>query len=89
MLTKPNLYVCDEPTNAMDVQAENAFVTHISGEVADKTLLLITHRLSLLEIVDRIIVVEQGRIIMDGAKAQVIAELSGGMSTDAAKGDGA
>ena len=78
MLTKPSLYICDEPTNAMDVQAENAFVQHIKGEVHNKTLILITHRLSLLDIVDRIIVVEQGKVIMDGAKADVIKSLSGG-----------
>ncbi|MEC9235907.1 MAG: ATP-binding cassette domain-containing protein, partial [Pseudomonadota bacterium] len=77
MLTKPSLYICDEPTNAMDVQAENAFVQHIKGEVNNKTLILITHRLSLLEIVDRIIVVEQGKIIMDGPKKDVIKSLSG------------
>ena len=77
MLTKPSLYICDEPTNAMDVQAENAFVQHIKGEVNNKTLILITHRLSLLEIVDRIIVVEQGKIIMDGLKKDVIKSLSG------------
>jgi ATP-binding cassette subfamily C protein LapB len=76
MLTKPALYVCDEPTNAMDIQAENAFVRHIQGEVKEKTLILITHRLSLLSIVDRIIVVDQGQIVMDGPKADVIKAIS-------------
>lgn len=77
MLMNPSLYLCDEPTNAMDIQAENAFVQHVKGEVHDKTLLLITHRLSLLELVDRIIVLEQGQIIMDGPKEKVIKQLSG------------
>ena len=76
MLTKPSLYLCDEPTNAMDIQAENAFVQHIRGEVGDRTLVLITHRLSLLEIVDRIIVLEQGQVVMDGPKDQVMRQLT-------------
>ena len=72
MLLKPNLYICDEPTNAMDTQAENSFTKHIQEETKDKTLILITHRHHLLVLVDRLILMDQGRVIMDGPRDEVI-----------------
>ena len=78
MLMKPNILVCDEPTNAMDVQAENAFAHHIREQSKDKTFILITHRQHLLSLVDRLILVDQGKIIMDGPRDKVIEALSQG-----------
>ena len=78
MLMDPSVMVCDEPTNAMDMQAEEAFVRHISEQVKDKTLVLITHRMHLLGLVDRLILVDQGRVIADGPKEQVIQALAQG-----------
>ena len=78
MLLKPSIYVCDEPTNAMDIQAENAFQQHMAEEAKDKTLILITHRQSLLSMVDRLILLEQGRVIADGKRDDVLKALSGG-----------
>lgn len=72
MLLKPNLYICDEPTNAMDTQAETAFTHHIQEQTRDKTLILITHRYHLLSMVDRLILMDQGRVVMDGARDKVI-----------------
>ncbi len=77
MLLKPEVYICDEPTNAMDVQAEEAFLRHIRKEVQDRTLILITHRTSLLQLVDRLIMVEGGKIAIDGPRDQVLLKLSG------------
>ncbi len=88
MLLKPQIYICDEPTNAMDTQAENAFVRHIKQEGAGRTLILITHRQHLLPLVDRLIVVDQGKIVMDGARDKVLSVLSSG-GIDVPKGDGA
>ncbi|MCB9991875.1 MAG: type I secretion system permease/ATPase [Rhodospirillales bacterium] len=78
MLLQPNIMVCDEPTNAMDVQAEAAFTRHIKEQVKDKTFVLITHRQHLLALVDRLILVDQGKIIADGPRDKVIAALSQG-----------
>lgn len=78
MLMKPALFVCDEPTNAMDMQAEEAFIRHIREEVKDKGLILITHRLHLLTLVDRLVLIEQGRVIADGPKDKVMEFLSRG-----------
>lgn len=78
MLLKPNLYICDEPTNAMDTQAETAFVKHIQEQTKDKTLILITHRYHLLSMVDRLILMDQGRIVMDGTREEVITAINAG-----------
>ncbi len=78
MLMKPSIFICDEPTNAMDMQAEENFVRHIHEQVKDKTFILITHRQHLLALVDRLILVDQGKIIADGPKNQVIESLSRG-----------
>jgi ATP-binding cassette subfamily C protein LapB len=78
MLLGPSMYVCDEPTNAMDVQAETAFTHHIQQQSADKTLILITHRQHLLTLVNRLILIDQGRVVMDGPRDKVIEALSQG-----------
>lgn len=75
MLMHPNVMVCDEPTNAMDMQAEEAFLRHIREQIKDKTFILITHRQHLLALVDRLILIDQGRIIADGPKDKVIQAL--------------
>lgn len=78
MLMNPRVFVCDEPTNAMDMQAEEAFVRHIREQAEGRTFILITHRQHLLTLVDRLILVDQGRIVADGPKDKVIEALSRG-----------
>ena len=78
MLLKPRVYICDEPTNAMDVQAEASFTKHIEAQTKDKTLILITHRHHLLALVDRLILMDQGRVIMDGPREQVLQSIAKG-----------
>jgi ATP-binding cassette subfamily C protein LapB len=78
MLLKPNIFVCDEPTNAMDVQAEQAFTNHIAKYSKDKTLVLITHRPQLLPLVERLILIDQGKVIADGPRDKVLDTISRG-----------
>ena len=78
MLLKPNVMVCDEPTNAMDTEAEQAFIRHIGKQAKDKTLILITHRQNLLTLVDRLILLDQGRLVADGPREKVVAALAAG-----------
>lgn len=78
MLMNPSMFICDEPTNAMDLQAEEAFIRHIRERVRDKTLLLVTHRQHLLSLVDRLIIIDQGRIVADGPRDEVLASLAQG-----------
>lgn len=49
---------------------KKAFLRHIRQQIADKTFILITHRQHLLMLVDRLILVDQGRIIADGPKGE-------------------
>lgn len=78
MLVKPKVLICDEPTNAMDMQAEAAFKTYVEKEIDGKTFVLITHKHAMLDMVDRLILLDQGRVIMDGPREEVVAALSGG-----------
>lgn len=78
ILHTPNIMICDEPTNAMDVQAEEAFRTHIHKQIKGKTFVLITHRHHLLALVDRLILLDQGRVVIDGPRDKVIEALAKG-----------
>jgi ATP-binding cassette subfamily C protein LapB len=74
----PPVLVLDEPTNAMDNSTEERFKQNLAGALKDKTLLLVTHKASLLSLVDRIIVMDQARIVADGPREQVLAALKKG-----------
>ena len=77
LVTKPQILLMDEPTSSMDAQSEVAFLRQLKGACGDCTLVVVTHRPALLELVSRIVVVDNGRIVMDGPKEQVLAALSG------------
>ncbi|ADG94233.1 type I secretion system ATPase [Arcobacter nitrofigilis DSM 7299] len=76
ILTNPNIMILDEPTNSMDGQSEEIFKRRIKDIVRDKTLILVTHRPSVLSLVDRLIVMDDGKIIADGPKEEVLKSLS-------------
>jgi ATP-binding cassette subfamily C protein LapB len=78
MLLDPNVLVCDEPTNAMDVQAEEGFKSYIQDQIKGRTLILITHKTAMLPLVDRLILMDLGRVIMDGPRDKVIEALQAG-----------
>ncbi|WP_241294177.1 type I secretion system permease/ATPase [Burkholderia stabilis] len=92
LLAQPRALLLDEPTSAMDTQTEALFIERLSRAAASQTLVVVTHRTSLLALVDRIVIVDQGKIAMDGPKAQVLAALSGqpatGTSAEARGGPG-
>ena len=78
MITQPNILICDEPTSAMDVETEKRFCTYVQEQIEGKTFILVTHKHSMLNMVDRLILVHEGKIIMDGKRDDVIAALSKG-----------
>lgn len=78
LLNDPSVLLFDEPTGAMDHSSEEEFKRAIKTFATGKTLLVITHRTSLLELVDRIIVVDAGKIVADGTKDQVVEALRQG-----------
>ena len=71
LITNPNIMILDEPTNSMDSQTEKGFVKRMAELIGDKTLILITHKMSVLSLVDRVIILEDGKIIADGPKEEV------------------
>ena len=77
LLTRPKVLLMDEPTSAMDSMTENQFQAHLRRASEGHTLIVVTHRPSILALVDRIIVVEEGKVVADGLKDQVIAALEG------------
>jgi len=81
LLNQPELLVMDEPTSAMDANAEREFITNIdkySKLGGGRTVILSTHKPSMLKLADRILVMDQGKIAADGPKADVMRQLSGG-----------
>lgn len=72
LLPDPPVLVLDEPTSMMDIPAENAFKERMRRYMQDKTLVLITHRPSLLDLVDRIIVLSRGRVVGDGPREEIL-----------------
>lgn len=77
LITDPKILLMDEPTSSMDAQSELAFLRQLHESAHGCTLIMVTHRPAVLELVQRIIVIDAGKVVMDGPKAQVLAALSG------------
>lgn len=78
VLNDSPILLLDEPSSAMDHQSEDALKTRLRSFSAGKTMVLVTHRSSLLDMVDRLIVIDNGQIMADGPKAQVVEALQSG-----------
>lgn len=84
LLLDPPIMLLDEPTSAMDNSSEDVLRQKLHGWVQGKTLLLVTHRTSMLSLVDRLVVLDNGRIVADGPKEAVIDALRKGRVGSAA-----
>jgi ATP-binding cassette, subfamily C, bacterial LapB len=73
---KPSILLLDEPTSALDTQSEMALIDRLQGELADRTALIITHRLPLLKLVSRIIVMDAGKVIADGPRDAILKQIA-------------
>lgn len=69
LLHDPSILLLDEPTAAMDTASEAALIARLKPALAGRTLLLITHRPSLLDLVERVIVIDGGKVVADGPKS--------------------
>jgi ATP-binding cassette subfamily C protein LapB len=81
LIHNPSILLFDEPTNAMDSRSEEQFKKRMELVLADKTMVLVTHRASLLSMVDRILVMDQGRLLADGPRDAVLEAIASGKIT--------
>jgi len=65
---KPPLLVLDEPTSAMDGVSEHNVIAHLSKHLIDETIIIVTHKMPVVAMCDRVIVMDQGKIVGDGTK---------------------
>lgn len=77
-LMDPPILLLDEPTSAMDFSSEQQFKQRLQTIAAHKTVLIVTHRNSLLDLATRVIVVDDGKVVADGPRDQVIQALQSG-----------
>jgi ATP-binding cassette, subfamily C, bacterial LapB len=78
VLHEPTMLLLDEPTSSMDNSTEQAVKRRLKEFLQGRTAILVTHRTSLLDLVDRIIVIDQGCVVADGPKDQVVKALRDG-----------
>jgi ATP-binding cassette subfamily C protein LapB len=82
MLVEPKVLFLDEPSSSMDLATERQLIRHLEASLTpDQTVLIATHRYSLLSLVTRLMVIDNGRLVADGPKEEVLAQLR-------ARGDG-
>ena len=79
LVNQPDILVFDELSSSMDNQTEQMIINNIRAFSTDRILLLSTHRASLLTLVDRIIVMDQGRVVADGPKNTVLDAMKRGL----------
>ena len=64
----PEVYLFDEPTSAMDGLTEAQVINHLTSHLAGKTLLIVTHKMPVVDMCDRVLVMDEGKIVGDGSK---------------------
>lgn len=78
LIGNPKMLILDEPTAAMDNTTERNVINGLTTWLGNRTLIVATHRAAMLDLVDRVILMHEGKIIADGPKDQVLKILQGG-----------
>jgi ATP-binding cassette subfamily C protein LapB len=78
LVRNPNILVLDEPTSNMDKGSEEQFIDRLQSILEGKTVVLVTQRVSMLKVVDRLIVMDGGKIVADGPRDKVLETLARG-----------
>ena len=74
IVNSPSIFIMDEPTSSMDTNSEALIKKTIAKAIEGKTLIINTHRTTLLDLVSRVIVIENGKVIADGPKEAVLTQ---------------
>ena len=82
LVSNPEVLILDEPTASMDLNRETLFTQNLDKFAKDKTLLVATHRLPVLNSVDRVIVLAEGRVVLDEPRADAIKKLTKPQNTN-------
>jgi ATP-binding cassette subfamily C protein LapB len=77
VLREPQIVLLDEPTAALDESTEQRVIENLDAWLGQRTLVVATHRASVLAIVQRVIVIDGGRIVLDAPRDQALAALAG------------
>ncbi len=77
LVNRPKILLMDEPTSSMDAQSEMSFLRQLKQASEGVTLVAVTHRPAVLELVSRVIVMDGGKVVLDGPRDKVLAALSG------------
>ncbi|MNR06862.1 Toxin RTX-I translocation ATP-binding protein [compost metagenome] len=84
MIRNPRVLLLDEPTSALDQTAEAQLLGTLREALKDRTVILVTHRPALLNLVNRIVVLDAGRVVLDKPRDEALAILARGIRADAA-----
>ena len=76
LVRKPRMLLLDEPSSMMDPATEARLIDNLRS-IKDVTMLLVTHRMAMLPLVDRLVVLDNGRVVMDGPRNEVLRKLQG------------
>ncbi len=75
IVRKPAIILLDEPTSAMDLTSERQIIKNLKSYFTKQTLVVVTHRMSLLQLVDRVIAVDDGKVTVDGSRESILNKL--------------
>ncbi|MBI1215610.1 MAG: type I secretion system permease/ATPase [Alphaproteobacteria bacterium] len=78
LLMDTPVLIMDEPTNSMDSTTEARVLQNIAADTQERTVIIVTHKPALLQLVTRVIVMDNGRMVLDGPRDEVLAALSSG-----------
>ncbi len=72
LVGRPPIVLLDEPTSAMDLPGEKALIERLKAELINQTIVVITHRSSIIELIDHVLVMDQGRLVAHGPKSDFL-----------------
>ncbi len=72
LIKDPDILILDEPTSALDTMTENSFIEALKGMAQGKTLFLIAHRLTTVKNVNRILVLNEKRLVAIGSHHELM-----------------
>jgi ATP-binding cassette subfamily C protein LapB len=72
LINKSKILLLDEPTSSMDTQTEGIFINNFKSWIGEATVIIATHKGRVLDAVDRVVVLENGRVVADGKKEDIL-----------------